>query len=259
MATKPGDSSSPSLDDGTKLATGRWRLVVYPDAREAVGVFQSAREPIASFAAALDRDASPQVPDLSAAWRARTKVRRYCVANRLVYFWTLTYPGDGEHDPKHVRTHIRSFFRRLRGVAGEALPYVWVTEWHKTDHGLHVHFAINRFVDQAIVERIWRHGYVWVEGPSGWAATGAEQREQARRVASYIAKYLTKDVGRTPAGMHRYEVAQGFQPRSVVFAGTSPGDLYWKAFALMGGLPEIRESSEIPDWDGPPAVWMRWP
>ena len=37
------------------------------------------------------------------------------------------------------------FFRSLReGLDGRPLPYVWVPEWHKTDHGLHAHFAFDR-------------------------------------------------------------------------------------------------------------------
>ena len=43
-----------------------------------------------------------------AASRARTKVRRYCVANRTNRFWTLTYEGQGCHDPVVLRSDLGS-------------------------------------------------------------------------------------------------------------------------------------------------------
>ena len=79
---------------------------------------------------------------LRLARRARSKLRRYCAANGLTRLATLTYAGEGVHDPVLLRRDLAVFFRTLRtALGGKALPYVWVPEWHKTDHGLHVHFA----------------------------------------------------------------------------------------------------------------------
>jgi hypothetical protein len=77
-----------SLDYRTKLVHGRWRVVVFPDAGEAVGVFQSAAAAGHSLDADQPQDAGP---DRSAERRARGKIRRFCAANRLAYLWSATY------------------------------------------------------------------------------------------------------------------------------------------------------------------------
>ncbi|MGH7735462.1 MAG: rolling circle replication-associated protein [Gemmatimonadales bacterium] len=87
-----------------------------------------------------------------AARRARGKVRRYCAANRLNRLGTLTYGGEGNHDPAELRADVGGFFRRLRGSLGERFPYLWVPEWHKSGHGLHVHFAVGRYVGVRVID-----------------------------------------------------------------------------------------------------------
>lgn len=67
-------------------------LSLYPDAGEAGGCFYrppSGRKPSGG---------DPDRAKAEAARRARSKVRRYCAANRLNRLGTLTYAGDGCHD-----------------------------------------------------------------------------------------------------------------------------------------------------------------
>ena len=40
---------------------------------------------------------------------------------------------------------------------------MWVPEWHHTDHGLHVHFAVGRFVPQSKIRQTWGRGYVGIK------------------------------------------------------------------------------------------------
>ncbi len=48
---------------------------------------------------------------------------------------------------------MAGFFRGLRReLGGEPLPYAWVPEWHPGGHGLHVHFAVGRYVKQRLIE-----------------------------------------------------------------------------------------------------------
>ncbi len=51
---------------------------------------------------------------------------------------------------------------------------------------------------------------------------GSGALEEARLAAGYLAKYVSKSIGdeRVPR-LHRYEVAQGFQPETVAAAGES--------------------------------------
>jgi hypothetical protein len=247
-----GDAST-SLDPRTKLARGRWRLVLYPDAGEAVATFQSAAGQPRSFGSDQPGSDAAQV----AARRARKQVRLYCAANRLIYLWTATYAPteDARHQPSAVREDVRYLFRRLRTDLGRAFPYLWTTEWHSTGHGLHVHFAVGERVDHATVRSAWRRGHVWVSPPS---RDGRGRVEDARRVARYVAKYLAKD-HRTLNGFHRYDVAQGFQPRSRVLVAATAEAAVLAAAREMGGAPaRYWESWAAVDWAGPPAVWAAW-
>lgn len=186
-------------------------------------------------------------------------MRRYCAGNGLDRFGTLTYGGSGQHDPRAVRLEVADFWRRLRSeLGGEALPYVWVPEWHKT-HGLHAHFAVGRFVHRSVIRRAWGHGFIKIKQLND-LPVGAGAREGPRVAARYLAKYVGKsfDQDRIP-GLHRYEVAQGFQPEVVAVSGATAGEALDAACVLMDGRPDrVWDSSDTADWHGPPAVWASW-
>jgi hypothetical protein len=197
---------------------------------------------------------------VEAARRARGKLRRYCTANRLNRLGTLTYRGDGLHDPVVLRGHVGEFFRSLRsGLGGRAFPYVWVPEWHKTGHGLHVHFAVGQFIPRRHIEAAWGRGFVHIK-LLGDLPVGSGVHAEARKAAGYLSKYVGKgfeDV--SVPGLHRYEVAQGFQPERVQLRGRLLDDVLDQAVEIMGAAPSYRWQSQIADgWVGPPAVWLSW-
>ena len=174
----------------------RWTLTLYPEAGEAGG----------SLSASLGGRGLAGRPDperaaAEAARRARGKVRRYCAANRLNRLGTLTYAGEGCHDPREVRADVAGFFKRLRAeLGGEALPYLWVPEWHPGGHGLHVHFAVGRYVRQSLIRDAWGRGIVHIK-LLGDLPVGSGALEEARLAARYLAKYAGKAVdGERPAG-----------------------------------------------------------
>ncbi len=253
-------STRSSLEYGTKLVSrsqARWSFVLYPEAAEGGGSFRSTstdRPGGASLATDPERTAA------DAARRARGKVRRYCAANRLNRLGTLTYAGTGNHDPVALRADLGEFFRRLRGAVGEHYPYLWVPEWHAGGHGLHAHFAVGRWVAYGDIKRAWGRGFVHIK-LLGDLPVGSGTLGEARLAARYLAKYLGKDLagGGQPSGLHRYEVAQGFQPRGVAIDGTSAEEVIGWAETFMGAAPErIWRSSDEATWDGPPALWASW-
>jgi hypothetical protein len=128
-----------------------WSFSLYPDAGEGGGCL-SVRRPVV---AGSDRPPNVQRAREEAARRARAKIRRYGAANRLNRLGTLTYRGEGCHDPLRLRSDLAGFIRGLREGLGEAFAYVWVPQWHPGGHGLHAHFAVGRFVPRALVERCW--------------------------------------------------------------------------------------------------------
>lgn len=238
-----------------------WRFTLYPDAGEGGGFFQTARRTPKYVARGAAAD--PERAAAEAGRRARATLRRYCAANRLNRLGTLTYAGDGCHDPVVLRAHLAAFFRKIRDeLGGEPLPYAWVQEWHKSGHGLHAHFAVGRYIKRNLIERAWAHGFVHIK-LLGELPVGSSNLSQARRAAGYLSKYVAKTFG-DPAirelGLHRYDVAQGFRPLPVALSGTSPWDVLSQASARLGGeAPSLEWSSDsVADWQGPPAIWAQW-
>jgi hypothetical protein len=195
-----------------------------------------------------------------AARRARARIRRYAAANRLNRLGTLTYRGAGCHEPLLLRQHLASFFREVRGGIGGRLAYVWVPQWHPGGHGLHVHFAVGRYVPRRLIVRAWGRGFVHITLLSG-LPVGSDARAEARLAARYLARYVGRQLdegGRVP-GLHRYEVAQGFQPAKVECYGRSAEDVIERASGYMGSPPErVWLSSSVEGWRGPPACWAQW-
>jgi hypothetical protein len=235
-----------------------WGFNLYPDAGEGGGCFVPTLRPRPSEGggAAVDGERS----QLEAARRARSKLRRYCAANRLNRFATLTYAGEGCFDQQQLRVEVGEFFRGLRReLGGEPLPYAWASEWHPGGHGLHVHFAVGRYVSKRLIDDVWGHGLTHIK-LIGDLPVGSGALEEARRAAAYLAKYVSKNIGdeRVPR-LHRYEVAQGFQPVKVPLAGESEEIVIAQASERMGSEPvRFWRSGEQEGWRGPPAYWCAW-
>jgi hypothetical protein len=203
--------------------------------------------------------AEPGRSEVEAARRARAKLRRYCAANRLNRHATLTY-AQACFDQVQLREDVAGFFRGLRReLGGRALPYAWVPEWHPGGHGLHVHFAVGRYVGQRLIRDVWGRGHVFIK-LIGDLPVGSGALEEARVAARYLAKYVAKNVGdERIARLHRYEVGQGFQPQPVPLRGISDEDVIGQACERMGAQPEVVwRSSEQEGWRGPPAYWCAW-
>ena len=238
------------------MVEGRWVLNLYPDAAEASGTFLGAGR---AGASSRQYERSPDRVAEEAARRAKAHVRRYCAANRLNRMGDVTYAGAGCHDPAQLRADLGSFFRGLRRRIGKPFPYVWVPEWHKTEHGLHAHFAVARYVPRRWIENAWGRGFVWIHYATDMPV-GSTPQDEARRAARYLAKYIGKDFDRSPLiGRHRYDVAQGFQPKKRRLTGASLDDVLSRAARIMGAAPrDMWDSASRPDWDGPHSVWASW-
>ncbi len=137
------------------------------------------------------------------------------------------------------------------------MAYLWTAEWHKSDHGLHVHFAVGRYISRQVIERAWGRGFVHIKHLSDLPVR-LDVAGQSRQAARYLSKYVGKaiDERRVP-GLHRYEVARGFQPQSIRLYGRTVDEVLDVASQHMGDGPAYEwSSSEALDWQGPPAVWV---
>ena len=237
------------------MGAAYWSFNLYPEAGEGGGCLVRPIKPLPT-SGPPDRKRAQQ----EAARRARTKLRRYCAANRLNRLATLTYAGEGCFDPLELRTHVGDFFRGLRGeLGGEAFAYAWTSEWHPGGHGLHVHFAVGRYVRERLIRQVWGRGITHIKR-IGDLPVGSGPVEEARRAAAYLAKYVSKSLDEDPTpGLHRYEVAQGFQPRVIAFAGDSEAAVVDAASVEMGGAPvQVWRSASVEGWRAPPAYWCAW-
>lgn len=232
-------------------------MSLFPAAGEAGGCWVQGERKASSPGGVGD----PERSAVEAARRARTAVRRYCTANGLNRLGTLTYAGAGNHDPVLLRQHLGRFFRNLRtATGGSSFPYVWVPEWHKTDHGLHAHFAVGRFVKRQVIAAAWGHGFVHIK-LLGDLPVGSGRLAEARQAARYLSKYTGKDFDHEHLpGLHRYEVAQGFQPEKVTVRAVRLEDAIARASEVMGRAPSYRWDSSMADEpiEGPPRVWVSW-
>ena len=238
-----------------------WHFSLYPDAGEGGGSFRYSVRRVPEFVAA-GSGKDPARSSEEAGRRARANVRRYCAANRLNRLGTLTFAGEGCHDPVLLRMHLANFFRELRpALGGKPFPYLWVPEWHKTGHGLHAHFAVGRFIKRSLIESAWGHGFVHIK-LLGDLPVGSTDLSEARRAAGYLSKYVAKafaDPTVRSLGLHRYDVAQGFRPRPVALVGRTADEVLDQACAVFDARPSFEwASSSVKDWQGPPAIWAQW-
>ena len=124
---------------------------------------------------------------------------------------------------------------------------------------MHVHFAVGRFVPRGVIDEAWGHGFVHIK-LLGDVPTGKGVLGEARLASRYPPKYIGKDLGAAgAAGLHRYEVGQGFQPRSVTLDGTSADEVIdWAEAVMDRPAAYLWRSRHQRDWTGPPAVWASW-
>lgn len=257
MASSADTHDQPLADSRVQSAFCGWSLSLYPAAGEAGGGWvQGTRERSPAVGGG-----DPERSRVEAARRAKSQVRRYCTANGLNRLGTLTYAGSGNHDPVVLRQHLAKFFRRLRVATGDkAFAYVWVPEWHKSGHGLHAHFAVGRYLKRRDIEGAWGHGFVHIK-LLGDLPVGSGRLAEARRAARYLSKYAGKDFDHEHMpGLHRYEVAQGFQPEKVTVRAVRLGDAIAQASEIMGRAPSYRWDSSMAaePIDGPPRAWFSW-
>lgn len=185
------------------------------------------------------------------------------MANRLNRLGTLTY-RQGCHDERQARADAGVFFRALReSLGGTALPYAWVPEWHKSDHGLHLHFALGRFVERQLIVAAWNRvpdaGWVHIK-LIGDLPVGSSRVDEARKTAGYLGKYVSKSFGEERTrSLKRYDVAEGFQPKAVRISGRSAAEVVGVACRQIGAEPSwFWSSHQEEDWAGPPAISVRW-
>jgi hypothetical protein len=113
-------------------------------------------------------------------------------------------------------------------------------------------------VSVRVIRQCWTHGSVNVKG--------RKQGSSPRKVAGYIAKYVSKGLNpvhceasgvsdRLP-GEHRYWVSQGFPVVPVVYVNRRQSDACEQLEALAGVALFVWDSASVAEWRGPPCLWL---
>lgn len=136
--------------------------------------------------------------------RAKRGVRLLAIHMRVDRL--LTFTTRGTYDLGTLKV-IWDRFVRLYRTVDSSFVYVAVPETHKDGAHWHIHAAIHGWVNVSLLRRMWQASILSVTGRSidsdcsGSRSPGnvdisykgrAQGLEKSRRIASYIAKYVTK-------------------------------------------------------------------
>ena len=186
--------------------------------------------------------------------RAKQAVEDYVVFNGLTKMWTFTYAVKC-FDRQEVVRDVHGFVKRWRAYeGGRPFPYVWVIEKHK-DGSYHVHFAVrgDHYTDFFALKRLWGKGRIRFDAQR---KSRDGSRRSLVRLARYLTKYLAKDFGdELDAGSHRYEVAQGFQPRTWTRRFATKVEAEAWVLEMAPGMREVWCSLDDPTWEHSFPVW----
>ena len=260
---------------------GRYRLVAYPDAGEAVvtragGGGRRSTPSVLDKRAQLDVSATGELQEKGrlpqSLRRSRTAIRRYATANRCNVLVSWTY-SDRYLERATSRDQVlqdgRNLVRFMRSRWGGPFPYVFMPEiqpQRSEREGLEVYngMLLVPRMPRAVFDAI-REGYRYGEGDgyNGIDVTEwSHPRGGARYASKALSRYASKSLGMAPPGRQAYRVGQGFQPRREEWvASGAPGtatDLLEVWMERKGHRLELLQS--VIDDEGRPvdAAWGMW-
>lgn len=151
-----------------------------------------------------------------ARYRAGRNIYDLVEENNLVKMWTLTYGEEAVTDRKQALNDFKKFMKRLRYNLNRKIPYVAVMEVQKErekkygEPVLHFHIAMEDFyIKKAYFQEIWKHGNVRYST----FKDGRKIPKNKTAVATYMSKYLKKDMKDTPEleGQKMYLTSKGLK------------------------------------------------
>jgi hypothetical protein len=153
-------------------------------------------------------------------YRSVSKIRRLIKCNDFTFHWVLTYRQAGK-DRSAVSKDFKDFIKRLNyALYGKEkkLPYLAVIELQKgrekkhKEKALHFHLATSERIPVKMLEKCWSFGFVLVKRYQGASAS---------KIASYLSKYLKKEIdadGIRKGRQKRYFSSKGLkEPERVEF------------------------------------------
>jgi hypothetical protein len=194
-----------------------------------------------------DRDSSIE----RGARRAKTQVRRRCKMIQADTMLTLTY-RENVTDEKRVQADFKAFRARLHALG----DFLYVATLEKQQRGaLHVHIACQKFPaflkndhgvrvkSYDLLRSMWRrvvgrdNGNIDVTKPRG--------RNSAHRIASYIAKYVAKNLEDAKFNKKSYWSSTGIPAPKVIKLWFSSDTSTWDIVSLLAQEFHLRGFTDI--------------
>ncbi|MBE5850167.1 MAG: hypothetical protein E7298_08430 [Lachnospiraceae bacterium] len=170
--------------------------------------------------------------------RARSKILEYALCNEWEWYFTATIDGKkyNRTDLKRYRNDFTRFLQRFGRQNRLTIQYLIIPELHKDGKSWHAHgfikglpveylseFKYNRKLPKYIKTRL-NYGYKLYEFRPYSERFGFNDFERIRdlkRSASYITKYITKDLGRSVSelGLHTFFASKGLKTAKEIDRG----------------------------------------
>lgn len=212
---KPGTASPLLLlDKRTNSGKGRqttdWERVLTVRWFKEAGMLEFGKARVQRGKAPWIRGHGPKKPEdvERSVRRTRANVRRHCLNMGAAWITTLTY-HENMKDRKKTLVDRQNFDRKMSKIYGDKWKWTGVIEKQKRG-AWHWHIATAFQVDQAIALQVWRE----VTGDPTITQVHTGFRPDGKgnaygKCASYISKYITKDMEQTEELRHRYHVKRG--------------------------------------------------
>ena len=174
--------------------------------------------------------------------RSRSVVRHKARCLAVMYLWTFTKRGKfSSRDDLWLAW--REFERMALKRFGARWRYVAVPELHSDGVTWHLHVAVAEWFDVSALRVLWYRALGGTGAEQGDATPGSvnakdfRRRGGARRIWSYIAKYVGKGVSSSEPFRRSFSTSKGIRPLGVsVLHATWKCDLWFALEALSAEL-----------------------
>lgn len=130
--------------------------------------------------------------------KSKRKIRDYILSNEFDMFWTITFAKDRK-DSEKCFIKLQNWIKYMKKKYGK-FDYLIIPEKHKTGE-IHFHGVTNGFKGRLIDSGIKKKG-ITVYNADNWKhgfSTVTYIRDR-RRTASYVTKYITKEMHQSTVG-----------------------------------------------------------
>lgn len=163
---------------------------------------------------------------LSSIIRARSRVRELAMCQHWEYFVTLTL-DETKQDRFDIADYIKKlgyWIQNYNKKFGTKLQYLIIPEQHK-DGAWHAHGLLRGVAPDSLCKN--EHGYLdlpYYRNRFGYISLGRVKSHE--RCASYITKYISKDVKSTSEhmkkGAHLFYASRGLKGKEILWVATTP-------------------------------------